>query len=235
MIEALAAVAEKAGEVIAEKGAELASKAGEAIEAKSAEKTASNAFDPRKPLEPLKGEQPYPNKFEFDPKKPIDVKDNQTSNKEVTNSAKFDEEKHKSDCENSNDLKIESQSFSTPNESLENETYQGGSYGEVKKHNDTEKKEVHHMPADSVSHLERNDGPAISMDAEDHRQTASCGNSKEAREYRAKQKELIDNGKFREAFEMDVDDIKSKFGNKYDHAISEARAYIDQLEQGGKI
>ena len=54
MIEALAAVAEKAGEVIAEKGAELASKAGEAIEAKSAEKTASNAFDPRKPLEPLK-------------------------------------------------------------------------------------------------------------------------------------------------------------------------------------
>ena len=77
------------------------------------------------------------------------------------------------------------------------------------------------MPADSVNGLERNDGPAIVMEKADHRQTASCGNSLEAREYRAKQKELIDQGKFKEAMQMDIDDIHEKFGDKYDDAIAQ--------------
>ena len=81
--------------------------------------------------------------------------------------------------------------------------------------------EVHHMPADSVNGLERNDGPAIVMEKADHRQTASCGNSLEAREYRAKQKELIEQGKFDEAMQMDIDDIREKFGDKYDNAIAQ--------------
>ena len=81
--------------------------------------------------------------------------------------------------------------------------------------------EVHHMPSDSVNGLERNDGPAIVMEKADHRQTASCGNSLEAREYRAKQKELIDQGRFGEAMQMDIDDIHEKFGDKYDNAIAQ--------------
>lgn len=111
----------------------------------------------------------------------------------------------------------------------------GGSYKEVFKEGQGEKYEVHHMPADNVNGLERNDGPAIRMDKEDHRETASCGNSIEAREYRAYQKELIDKGKFREALQMDIDDIRNKFGNKYDDAISQMLEYVDKLEAEGMI
>ncbi len=111
----------------------------------------------------------------------------------------------------------------------------GGSYAEVKETSDGKTHEVHHMPADSVSPLERNDGPAIKMEKEDHRQTASCGSSREAREYCAQQKALIEQGKFREAVQMDIDDIHDKFGNKYDDAIAEMMTYVNKLEQEGKI
>lgn len=111
----------------------------------------------------------------------------------------------------------------------------GGSYKDVFKEGEGDKIEVHHMPADSVNGLDRNDGPAIKMDKEDHRMTASCGNSAEANEYRQLQKELIDNGKFRDALQMDIDDIKDKFGNKYDNAIAEMLEYVNQLEKEGKI
>lgn len=116
---------------------------------------------------------------------------------------------------------------------------EGGRYQDLKDEgwgwNTNPPTEVHHMPADSSSNLDRCDGPAIVMDYEDHRQTASCGNSREAQEYRAKQKELIEQGKFREAFQMDVDDLREKFGDKYDEAISKAEQYIDQLEKENKI
>lgn len=111
----------------------------------------------------------------------------------------------------------------------------GGSYGEVFKEGEGDKYEIHHMPADSTTKLERNDGPAIKMEKADHRLTASCGNSREAREYRAIQKECIDKGNFREALQMDIDDIHEKFGDKYDDAISEMLEYVDKLEEEGKI
>lgn len=111
----------------------------------------------------------------------------------------------------------------------------GGCYRDVKKTSDGETHEVHHMPADSASNLERDDGPAIKMEKEDHRLTASCGSSREAREYRERQKELIEQGKFREALQMDIDDIHEKFGDKYDDAIAEMLDYVEQLEQEGKI
>lgn len=111
----------------------------------------------------------------------------------------------------------------------------GGSYSDVRVEGEGDKYEVHHMPADSASPLERGDGPAIKMEKEDHRQTASCGMSREAREYREQQRELIEQGKFREALQMDIDDIHEKFGDKYDDAIAEMLEYVDQLEQEGKI
>ena len=112
---------------------------------------------------------------------------------------------------------------------------QGGRFGDIFKEGEGENVEVHHMPADSVTELSRNDGPAIKMDKEDHRETASCGNSKEAREYREQQKELIDAGKFEEAIQMDIDDIREKFGDKYDEAISQMLEYVEQLKEEGKI
>jgi hypothetical protein len=111
----------------------------------------------------------------------------------------------------------------------------GGSYGDVYREGEGDKYEVHHIPADSVSYLERNNGPAIKMEKEDHHNTASFGSSKEAQEYRAKQKELIEQGNFEEAVQMDIDDIKEKFGNKYDDAIAEMKDYINQLKTEGKI
>jgi len=81
--------------------------------------------------------------------------------------------------------------------------------------------EVHHMPADSVSPLSRNDGPAIHMDADDHRKTARWGSSKDAKAHREQQKKLIDDGKFGEAQQMDIDDLKIKFGDKYDEHVKE--------------
>lgn len=104
----------------------------------------------------------------------------------------------------------------------------GGTYGELKKEwsgklETQPPHEIHHMPANDVNGLKENDGPAIVMEKADHRQTASCGNSLEAREYRAKQRELIEQGKFDEAMQMDIDDIHDKFGNKYDDAIAQMK------------
>ena len=99
-------------------------------------------------------------------------------------------------------------------------TYRGGKYSDL----DTDGLDRHHMPSKSSSPLEPDDGPAIQMDTADHRRTKSYGggpNSKN-QQYRNQKKELIDEGKFDDAFLMDVDDIRSKFGYKYDGAILEA-------------
>lgn len=148
-----------------------------------------------------------------------------------------DEKSGDSGLNNDVDSGSETRQSEEENETVENnelEEKKGGSYRDVKKTSDGEMYEVHHMPADSISNLERDDGPAIKMEKEDHRQTASCGNSREAREYREKQKELIEQGKFREALQMDIDDLHEKFGDKYDDAIAEMLEYVDQLEREGK-
>ena len=111
----------------------------------------------------------------------------------------------------------------------------GGSYRDVFRDSDGSKHEVHHIPADSVSNFERNDGPAIRMDKDDHRMTASCGNSNEAREYREIQKEYIANNDIRSAIQMDIDDIRSKFDDKYDESIEQMLEYVDKLEKEEKL
>ena len=95
---------------------------------------------------------------------------------------------------------------------------------------------MHHMPADSAYDiLSRADGPAIKMVKEDHRQTASCGSSREAREYRERQRELIEQGKFMEALKMDIEDIIEKFGDKYNDEIKELLDYVKELIDNGTI
>ncbi len=85
------------------------------------------------------------------------------------------------------------------------------------------------MPADSVSPLSKNKGPSVSMKKEDHRQTASWGNSREARAYRQQQKELIDSGDFKGAQQLDINDVRSKFGSKYNSGIKQMQDYTDSL------
>jgi len=90
----------------------------------------------------------------------------------------------------------------------------------------------HHCPAKACyknAPISSQDGPAIKMDPGDHRQTASYGGSPEAKAYRKQQKELIDQGKVHEAVQMDIDDLRSKFGNKYDSAIKEMESYLNTL------
>ncbi len=116
-----------------------------------------------------------------------------------------------------------------------NENKRGGSYKNVKKNSNGETHEVHHMPSDSSSNLERKDGPAIKMEKADHRRTASWGNRRKAKEYRQIQKKLIEEGKFMEALQMDIDDIHETFGDKYDDAIAEMLDYVQTLIKDGRI
>ncbi|MFD9218633.1 putative T7SS-secreted protein [Streptomyces sp. NPDC060064] len=81
--------------------------------------------------------------------------------------------------------------------------------------------EINHMPPNSINGIPRDRGPAIQMDKADHYETASWGRSREAIEYRKTQQELINQGRYREAIDMDIADIRSKFGSKYDNAIKE--------------
>lgn len=169
----------------------------------------------------------------FDPDKKAEISNKDSGKKSETNS--FDPDKKAEVSKNDSENKTEV----SKNSEAEQVEKKGGSYKELKDaghgYNRNPPEEVHHMPADEVSPLERNDGPAIAMEKEDHRQTASCGNSREAREYRAKQKELIEQGKFEEAMQMDIDDIHEKFGDKYDDAIAEMKEYYNKLKEDGRV
>ena len=133
----------------------------------------------------------------------------------------------------------------------------GGSYKEVRDKNKPDNKNkpareqqhAHHMPAENAysdqakqeigtvgsGKNEKVNGPSISMDSKDHTKTASYDNKAGAKEYRAKQSELIKAGKMQEAFDMDVADIKSKFPGKYDSSIADAQKYLDGLISSGKV
>jgi len=104
--------------------------------------------------------------------------------------------------------------------------FQGGAHGNMKGFSG---RESHHMPADAASSLSKNQGPAIQMDIADHKKTASWGSSREARAYRAEQAERIKAGDFAGAQRMDIQDIRSKFGAKYDAAIKQMIEYTKKL------
>lgn len=95
----------------------------------------------------------------------------------------------------------------------------GGEYGKVRAAN--EGGQVHHMPAAKVTPYPYRKAPASWMETADHMKTASWGNSKAAEAYRQQQAELIRQGRLQEAIQMDINDIRSKFGNKYDANIKE--------------
>jgi RHS repeat-associated protein len=95
----------------------------------------------------------------------------------------------------------------------------GGEYGKVRAAN--RGGEVHHMPAAQVTPYPYKKAPASWMKKADHRKTASWGSSKAAQAYRQKQADLIKRGKLRKAIQMDIDDIRKKFGSKCDANIKE--------------
>lgn len=68
--------------------------------------------------------------------------------------------------------------------------------------------------------------PCILMTPEDHQKTLSYKSSTDAINYRKQQQDLVSKGKYVQAVQMDIDDIRAKFGNKYDIAISDAWVYM---------
>jgi hypothetical protein len=105
---------------------------------------------------------------------------------------------------------------------------QGGAYKDLPNQLGKEK---HHMASDFANEglFSRSDGPSIMMDKEDHYKTASWGNSREARQYREEQKDHIQKNQWDNAFQMDTDDLQSKFGSKYDEGIYQARTYAETI------
>jgi RHS repeat-associated protein len=64
-------------------------------------------------------------------------------------------------------------------------------------------------------------GPAIRMDYDDHRNFISTGSGRASQAWRAKQADLIRQGKFDVAMKMDIGKIRKQYGTKYDAAIKE--------------
>ncbi|MFD9799897.1 polymorphic toxin-type HINT domain-containing protein [Streptomyces sp. NPDC059071] len=101
----------------------------------------------------------------------------------------------------------------------------GGWYGGLTRNGSGAGKEVNHMPAKAPlkksTGISKHSGPAIRMDAADHRALYSTGYGLPTQAWHMRQKELLDAGDLRGAIQMDVDDIRARFGSKYDEAIIE--------------
>jgi hypothetical protein len=132
---------------------------------------------------------------------------------------------------------IKSSAINTPQK-------QGGYFGELKqqiqKTGQDGTKAVHHMPSDSslyvANKLDRGSAPAIIMDAADHVKTASNGNTLASRAYQTKQLDLLNAGKFDEALQMDIDDLKNLgLYSKYESGIKEMLEYIKALKTEGRL
>jgi hypothetical protein len=101
----------------------------------------------------------------------------------------------------------------------------GGAYKEVP----ADGGHVHHVPPKSVSTYSKYKSPALRMEAKDHVKTSSYGFSERSRLYRQKQRELIDKDRFLEAQQMNIDDIRLIFGDKYDEGVKQMQEYIKKL------
>lgn len=81
-------------------------------------------------------------------------------------------------------------SFSIPNPKNSDNRILGGSYRQVRDTN--QGGQVHHIPANSISPLDKDDGPEIFMTTPDHQRTGSWGRGVQQRAYPNQQKYLID-------------------------------------------
>lgn len=93
----------------------------------------------------------------------------------------------------------------------------------------------HHMPADQVSPLSKNSGPAIQMLPGDHAKTGSNGQMPGSAIYRYEIGQLLAEGKWRDALAKEIRNVR-KIANaiqdpkKYNESISEMLKYFHCLE-----
>ena len=117
--------------------------------------------------------------------------------------------------------------------------YRGGAHSKTSMPKN-DGKDSHHMPADDVSPLARKDGPAIQMDAADHKLTTSNGSSREAVQYREVLEGLLREGKWREVMAIEIKDIRQiarDIGDhrKYNEATLEMLEYFKCLEKNNLL
>lgn len=129
-------------------------------------------------------------------------------------------------------------------------TFQGGgSYAEVRARLNKEGREgyeVHHMPSNAAQNAVSGKLPAIALTAEDHAETDSfrgkqnrkpesfLPDSPKSDTYRNESAKMIDNGRYAELVTDEVYNIKDKFGDKYDGALSEyLDSTIDYIRENG--
>jgi hypothetical protein len=117
--------------------------------------------------------------------------------------------------------------------------FRGGAHGKTSTPAN-DKKDSHHMPADDISPLPRNDGPAIQMDPPDHRMTKSNGSQPGSAKYRATLEGLVRQGRWREAMLKEIKDIRRiqdavKSPRKYNEAILEMLEYFKCLEKNNLL
>ena len=121
--------------------------------------------------------------------------------------------------------------------------FRGGHYGNLGAHSHDNRfdYERHHLLAASEIRKNRdaadkiglnpNNAPSIQMLPEDHAKTLSFRNLKGADEYRAKQGQLLREGKIDEIFQIEYDFLTGpEFGGRYNQALEETIDYA--LEKG---
>ena len=93
--------------------------------------------------------------------------------------------------------------------------------------------EAHHIIPDAVSPITRRNGPAVLMTPEDHKRTASYGNSLEAQKFREQISELSKQpfwknpNKWDQIWDLTAVEDFQQFDGKYDSALQEAKAKYD--------
>jgi hypothetical protein len=116
--------------------------------------------------------------------------------------------------------------------------HDGGSYWKLNQES-REGQERHHMWAQgafkNVDGLTADNTPSIWMAKEDHRLTASWGNNPRADQYRTAQSAALQQGRYQDAWMMDVKDVRSQFGEKYDRGILQAERQMLVLDRRGNI
>ncbi len=103
--------------------------------------------------------------------------------------------------------------------------FAGGKYGTMSAYDG----QRHHMPSNSVNGLSTYSGPCLRMITSEHKKTASYGNSASAQAFRKKEKKKVDDGKFLAAQKLGINDIRDRFGYKYNKAINNMVSYTKSL------
>jgi hypothetical protein len=120
-----------------------------------------------------------------------------------------------------------------------------GAYNKIASGDNAKNVHAHHTPAQGAyprpnKYANRFDDPRLSvlMTPEDHRRTESFGGNpkSEAGIYRQKQAAYIEQGNFRKAVEMDINDLqKINTDGRYDPSIEALKARLKEMEKNGEI